>query len=142
MGRIICYMDGRFFEFSTVAEGAVTSLMSEEEFIEYSDQMYGETYRTFELPARMERAKERGNSDMVGAYPTLEEFLKMNTLNSTNQCRCVGDDGELLDDLEDCKVDHWPGLHAWAVETWGQDYDKVVDDAPGVVMPGRQTTGE
>lgn len=143
MGRIICKLGDRYFEFSTVVEGAVTDLMSEEEYQEYSLKLYGETYVEREMPARMKRANERGNSDMVGGYESLEEFLKMNTLNSVNRCDCRNEAGELLDEPEEeCEVDHWPGLHEWAVQTWGQDYDKQVDGLQKVVMPRERTTGE
>lgn len=128
MPRIICYYEGQFFEFSTVVEGAVTGLMNEQEFIEFSTRMYGEIYAEDPGPeglkARMDRAKDRGSSSMLeGGYDSLEEFLEMNTLNQYGP-------------IEDGDSTNWPGLEKFMADSFVQETDESVDGSPDVIMPG------
>lgn len=87
MPRYVCCLDNKFFEFSTVVEAPVTSLMCEAEFREYYERIHGEL-RTNQpgaegLDARMDRARKYGTSSLMRApNQTFEDWLEGQTLNT------------------------------------------------------------
>lgn len=134
MARVVCYYKGKFFEFTTVAEGPATDLMDEATFIEFSTRMYGELYAEADhrdgLKARMERARECGVSSMMG-YESLEDFLKGNTIMALGK-----HDEELEARTGDGYVSGWPGLDEYMRDNFTLDDDNLVDEQPDIVMPG------
>lgn len=78
MSRILCHLNGLFFEYSTVVGAPVTDLMTEEEFTVYAQRMYGDLHVEHDLPGRFERARARGHSSLDNDSPTLEEYIKGN----------------------------------------------------------------
>jgi hypothetical protein len=119
MPRVVCYLDGKYFEFTTVAEGPCTDLMSEEEFTEHYTRLYGEMAATSDhfdgLRARMARAREYGHSQRIGGDPkTLEEFLQSNMGEYRKY-------NEATDDFDD----HWPGMEEFKRQ-WFSDSDEPV----------------
>lgn len=75
MGRIICYYDGLFFEWSTVVDAPVTKGMKREEFEEYYLDSYGKS-SYIDMTQRLSRAENNGTSSMIGH--TLEELIECN----------------------------------------------------------------
>lgn len=134
MGRVVCMLGDRFFEFSTIVEAPVTGLMTEDEFVEFSTKLYGELYRDNELPGRLDRARKYGHSYMITDAETLEDFLRSHTLNTYRA----------PDHFTDEEVDEWdgfPGMEAFIAEYF-LDAAESVDGSPGIVMPGDRTIGE
>lgn len=125
MSRIVCCISGSywgqegdaFFEFSTNTDTAVTGVMPEQEFVEYSTRMYGEFYAESEgsdgMAARMKRARERGASYQIGDFQTLEEFLKGMTLNTYR--------------------DGWPGMEKFIEDNWHAEDEPGSEDT---ILPG------
>jgi hypothetical protein len=122
MGRFVCHLDGKFFEFSTVVDAPVTDLMSEEEFIDYYTRLYGEMAAESDhrdgMRARMQRARENGTSSMLPGDNDggIEEFLKSNMFAHY---------GTYNEDTDDHVIDKWPGLEGFKRE-WFSDSDEPV----------------
>lgn len=110
MSRFICFLDGKFFEFSTVTETPVTTLMSEDEFVTYYHQQYGEMAADMPGPmgmfGRMDRAKQQGTSDLDDDRD-VEAWLKASTRNYYAKGNPSGQT-------------KWPGLEAFKAE-WFDD---------------------
>ncbi len=114
MPRVVCYLDGKYFEFTTVAEGPCSDLMSEEEFVQHYTRLYGEM--AAESPhydgmrTRMERAREFGHSQRIGGDPeTLEDFLR----GEMGEYRTYNEETEDFDD-------NWPGMEKFKAD-WFSD---------------------
>lgn len=99
MGRFICHLDGKFFEWSTVVDAPVTYLMEEAEFLAYQRNEYGDRYADSELDTRMERARVKGTSSMLDE--SLEALVRGNragpgekTLSFKKLCKYLVDETE------------------------------------------------
>lgn len=112
--RFICHHDGKFFEFSSIVESPVTTLMSREEFENHYCRMYGEISRddpgALGMKDRMDRAERNGVSDLdwMPENGGLEPWLRMMTLNHYNE---VNPNGQ----------HEFPGLEGFLKEWFGHD---------------------
>jgi hypothetical protein len=99
MGRFICHLDGKFFEWSTVVDAPVAYLMEEAEFVAYQQADHDKHYVENELPARMARARSKGTSSMLD--DSLEALVRGNragpgekTLSFKKLCKYLVDETE------------------------------------------------
>lgn len=121
MARIICYLDDKFFEYTTVADGPCSDLMSEQEFREYSLRMYGEIYMLDPGPDgfedRIHRAKKFGHSrSLPNDHKTLEDFITAN----------MGEYRTYNEQTDDFVLDKWRGMEAFKKEWFSEDTDEPV----------------
>lgn len=112
MPRYVCCLNNKFFEFSSVVEAPVTGLMTEKEFREYYQHLYGEIKTNDSgaegLDARMERARKYGTSSLMLNGRTFDQWLEGQTLNTYK---------------------HWPGIDKWKADyfEWAGEDDQPVD---------------